>query len=185
MNIYKSVPEIQNEKYLFRFFDKKDLEDLLKVYSDKKALPYFNSDNCDGDIFFYNTKEKMEKAFYFWKLAYENGWFVRFSIIDKEKESAIGTAELCIRKSADKFNDMGIMRIDVLSDYETEEELFSIISLITPYVNDAVGSSGIITKAPLYAVDRIEALKRAGYKKSEFPLEGKNNVLYYDYWTHK
>ena len=25
------------------------MDDLLKVYSDKNALPFFNSDNCDGD----------------------------------------------------------------------------------------------------------------------------------------
>ena len=32
----------------------KDKLDLLKVYSDKRAVPFFNSDNCGGDDYFTN-----------------------------------------------------------------------------------------------------------------------------------
>ena len=37
-------------------------KDILKIYSDKNALPFFNSDNCHGDNFYYPTKEKMDSA---------------------------------------------------------------------------------------------------------------------------
>ena len=70
-----------------------DCDDLLKIYSDKNALPFFDSDNCDGDNFYY--------ALAFWKLAYENGWFVRLSVVDKSISSVIGTIELCLRVSED------------------------------------------------------------------------------------
>ncbi len=42
-------------------------------------ISFFNSDNCDGDNFYYATKEE------------------------------------------DKFNNMGILRVDVRSDYEQED----------------------------------------------------------------
>lgn len=81
MNIYESCPVLENERFIIRLFHQDDCDELLKVYSDKNALPFFNSDNCDGDNFYYATKERMEEAIAFWKLSYENGWFVRLSII--------------------------------------------------------------------------------------------------------
>ena len=64
---------------------KEDSEDLLEVYSDKNALPFFNSDNCHGDNFYYQTIERMNEAIDFWLDSYENKWFVRWTIIDKKK----------------------------------------------------------------------------------------------------
>lgn len=97
---------------------------MLKVYSDKNALPFFNSDNCEGDNFYYATKEKMFKVMNFWDISYKNGWFARLSIIDKTVPAVIGTVELCLRVSEDEFNNMGILRVDVRSDYEKENELY-------------------------------------------------------------
>ena len=62
MNIYEDCPVLENEKLLIRLFRNEDCNDLLKVYSDKNALPFFNSDNCHGDNFYYDTKEKMSAA---------------------------------------------------------------------------------------------------------------------------
>lgn len=73
MNIYETCPVLENERFKLRLVEKEDTGDLLKVYSDKNALPFFNSDNCDGDNFYYSTKERMAEAFDFWKLSYENG----------------------------------------------------------------------------------------------------------------
>lgn len=39
----------------------------------------------------------------------------------------------------------------------------------------------IATKAPVYAVERIEALQKAGFSLSEEPLVGEHRQ-YYDYW---
>ena len=62
MNIYESCPVLESEKYIIRLFKDEDCDDLLKVYSDRNALPFFNSDNCDGDNFYYSTKERMAEA---------------------------------------------------------------------------------------------------------------------------
>ena len=183
MNIYENCPVLESGKFLVRLFENSDCDDLLKVYSDKTALPFFNSDNCNGDNFYYATKERMEEALAFWKLSYENGWFVRLSIIDKEISCVIGTVELCLRVSEDEFNHMGILRVDVRSDYERSDVLFEIFSLITPRLSQLIGCCGALTKAPIYAVERIEALEKVGFTKSEHLLMGKNGFAYDGYWT--
>ena len=50
-NISETCPVLESEKFLLRLVENEDCDDLLKVYSDKNALPFFNSDNCDGDNF--------------------------------------------------------------------------------------------------------------------------------------
>ena len=53
MNIYETCPILESEKFILRLDKENDCDDLLKVYSDKNALPFFNSDNSDGDNFYY------------------------------------------------------------------------------------------------------------------------------------
>ena len=183
MNIYEICPVFENEKFIIRLFQNEDCDDLLKVYSDKNALPFFNSDNCDGDNFYYATKERMAEAIGFWNMSYENGQFVRLSIVDKAESSVIGTVELCLRVSEDEFNNMGILRVDVRSDYEQEEALYNIFSLITPQMNEILGCKGVLTKAPIYAVERIKAIQKVGFTKSKHFLIGKNGYAYDGYWT--
>lgn len=182
MNIFKACPVLENKEFLLRQVEKQDCDDLITVYSDKNALPFFNSDNCDGDNFFYATKERMAEALDFWNFAYRNGWFARLSIVDKAILHVIGTIELCLRISKDDFNNMGILRIDVKSNYEKEEILYNIISLIVPCIPEMLGCGGIITKAPIYAVERIKAIQRTGFTQSEHFLIGKTGYAYDGYW---
>ena len=183
MNIYKSCPILENDNFTIRLFRTEDCDELLKVYSDKNALPFFNSDNCDGDNFYYETKERMAQAIDFWKMSYKNGWFVRLSIVDKAVSSVIGTVELCLRVSEDEFDHMGILRVDVRSDYEQEDSLYAIFSLITPELEHLLGCKGVLTKAPIYAVERIKAIQKVGFVKSEHLLIGKTGYAYDGYWT--
>lgn len=183
MNIYETCPTLESEKYILRSVKNTDCDDLLTVYSDKRALPFFNSDNCDGDNFYYDTKERMRNAIGFWHMAYDNGWFVRLSIVDKVAASVIGTVECCLRVSDDAFDHMGILRVDVRSDYEKENALYDIFSLITPELDEMLGCDGVLTKAPIYAVERIKAIRKAGYTKSEHMLIGKTGFAYDGYWT--
>ena len=119
-DVYKECPSFENEKYLIRFVDANDADDLMEVYADKNALPFFNSDNCDGDNFYYPTKEKMQSAIDFWLRSYDTKWFVRFTRIDKASSKAIGTTELFHRKANDSFNGVGVLRLDVKSGYEKD-----------------------------------------------------------------
>lgn len=65
---------------------------------------------------------------------FKNAWFARLSIIDKTVPAVIGTVELCLRVSEDEFYNIGILSVDVRSDYEKENELYDVFSLITPEV---------------------------------------------------
>lgn len=183
MSIYEICPVLESENFLVRLTEKEDCDALLKVYSDKNALPFFNSDNCDGDNFYYPTKERMAEAISFWNSSYENGWFARLSIVDKVMSDIIGTIELCLRVSQDEFNNMGILRIDVRSDYEKEEKLSEITTLIIPCIPKLLGCTGILTKAPIYAVERMKAIQKAGFSKSEHLLIGKTGYAYDGYWV--
>lgn len=185
MNIYKICPVLENERFLLRLVENEDCGDLLRVYSDKNALPFFNSDNCHGDNFYYATRERMEEALAFWDLSYRNGWFARLSIVDKTISSVIGTIELCLRVSEDSFDHVGILRIDVKSSYEKEEILYDIATLITPHVSEMLGCGEVITKGPIYAVERTRALERAGFSKSTQLLVGEDGYTYDGYWTMK
>ena len=97
----------------------------------------------------------------------------------------IGTVELCLRVSEDKFNNMGILRVDVRSDYEQENELYGIFSLVTPELEKMLGCKGVLTKAQLYAIERMKAIQKVGFTKSEHFLIGKTGYAYDGYWTLK
>ena len=71
MNPYENCPVFEDDKYMIRLLKKEDLDGLLKVYSDEKSVPFFNSDNCDGDDFHYTTKERMAQAIDYWLFEYE------------------------------------------------------------------------------------------------------------------
>ena len=41
MNIYETCPTLESERFILRLFEDYDCDDLLAVYSDKNALPFF------------------------------------------------------------------------------------------------------------------------------------------------
>lgn len=129
--------------------------------------------------------ERMEQALDFWEFSYRNGWFARLSVVDKTAARVIGTVELCLRVSEDAFDRMGILRVDVGSGYETEEALYEIMALAAPRVPELLGCRGVLTKVPIYAVERRKAAEKAGFAKSEALLVGKTGYAYDGYWTMK
>ena len=182
-NVYETCPVFEDERFLLRFVEKEDANDLLKVYSDKNALPFFNSDNCDGDNFFYPNKERMESAINSWLRAYETKWFVRWAIIDKTISKAIGTIEMFHRKANDDFNDAGVLRVDLRSDYEKSDVIYELFRLVIPESYDLFDCTEIITKIPIYAVERMDAAQKYGFVKSGSLLVGTNDHNAYNgYW---
>lgn len=184
MNVYETCPMIENEDFLIRKLEINDAEDLLKVYSDKNAVPFFNSDNCIGD-FYVSSMEDMQRMIEFWEIEYQRKGFVRWSIIDKCENEVIGTIELFNRKAEDYFNECGLLRLDVRSDYEEEKQLSSILKLITTPAYEWFACELIATKAPVFAIERIKALKALGYHKSDEKVAGHNGTAYGDYWERR
>ena len=178
MNIYQSCPEVRDERFCLRFVTQEDCGDLLKVYSDVKSVPLFNGDNCNGDDFHYTTLERMRQAMSFWIWSYENGWFVRLSIVDVSIGCVVGTIELCYRDS----EDTGVLRLDLRSDYENEADIADILSLVVEPSYEWIGCSRLITKARPIAGERIKALTGFGFTPAGAPLIGHDGTAYGDYF---
>ncbi len=185
-NVYKICPQFENERFLLRLISQDDCNDLLKVYSDKQSVPFFNSDNCNGDDFYYTTMERMKQAIEFWIFSYDNGYFVRWTIVDKKMNEAIGTIELFHRDSEDYFNNCGLLRLDLRSDYETESEIENILSLIIMPTYDLFYCDKIVTKAVPKAEERIASLKKLNFiLPNEQMLSADGTVLEDYYVLHK
>lgn len=183
-NVYEKCPVLENEKFRLRLIMDEDAEDLLKVYSDEKAVPLFNCDNCHGD-FHITTLEAMKEAIYYWLLEYKQGGFVRWTVIDKESDEAVGTIELFHRQSQDYFNACGLLRLDLRSDYEEKESILKILSVITKPAYELFDCMMIATKAISAATERTAALSEMGYCLTEEKLVAPDGKEYTDYWIHK
>jgi hypothetical protein len=183
-DVYEFCPQFENEKYLLRLIEEKDLEDLHKVYSDKKAVSFFNGDNCNGDDFYYQTIERMKQAIDFWIFSYKERYFVRWVIVDKSTNQAIGTIELFHRDSeTDAFDNCALLRLDLRSDYEKSTEIENILSLIINPTYDLFYAEKIATKCWQNATERKSALEKLGFVLSEHKLVGNDGTEYGDYWV--
>ena len=180
-DVYVECPRFEDEKWLLRFVTKEDSEDLLKVYGDKNALPFFNSDNCDGDNFYYPTKERMDSAIDFWLYSYDEKWFVRWAIVDKSVSKAVGTIEMFQRRSDDGFGTVGVIRLDLQSSYEKVQPISELLKLIIPAGYEMFDVDRIISKVPNYAVDREEAFAGFGFERTDTCLVDKEGFAYRGY----
>lgn len=183
MDVYKNCPQFENEDFLLRYVSENDCSDLLKVYSDKKAVPLFNSDNCYGDNFHYTTEKRMLEAIKYWFFEYERKGFVRWAIVDKTSSEAIGTIELFHRKSKDYFTNCGLLRLDLRSDYETADSIEKILSPILAPTFKLFHCNKIATKAIPEAKERIAALEALGFSLSDKKLIGHDGTEYDNYYV--
>ena len=185
LNVYNKCHMFSNDRYLLRFVKIEDCDDLLKVYSDKKAVPYFNSDNCGGDDFYYTTNARMKQAIEYWHWEYSRKGFVRWAIVDKSIDKAIGTIELFHRNADDYFANCGLLCLDLRSCYEKQAEIHEILSLIVFQAFKLFHCDIIAKKAIPDAVERVKALIKLGvYEKSEC-LVGHDNTCYNNYFVLK
>ncbi len=183
MNIYECCPKIQNDSFLLRMVKKADCDDLLKVYSDEKSVPLFNGDNCNGDTFFYQTRERMMQAIDFWLFSYQHQYFVRWSIIDRGINEAIGTVELFRREADDAFTDTALLRLDLRSGYEQADALHSILTILLENACDWFACASVTTKAAPCAAVRRAALRKLGFAESQHCLKGHDGTRYPHYFV--
>lgn len=181
---YEKCPVYENRDYLLRLVEDSDAAGLFCVYSDEKAVPFFNSDNCNGDDFHYTKMEYMQGAIRAWRQEYERGGFVRWTVIDKHRQCAIGTVELFNRQAEDYFNDCGLLRLDLGSGYERREVITGILSMMLPSVFELFGCRMMATKVPPFAEERKAAVEQLGFAASEEKLVGGHDrKIYTDYYV--
>lgn len=181
MNVYENCPSFENDKYKLRLVKAEDTADLLKVYSDIHAVPFFNGDNCHGDDFYYATIERMKQAVDFWIFSYEHGYFVRWAVIDKAANEVVGTIEEFLRTADDYFTDCGLFRLDLRSDYEKAEKIADVLSLIVPPSFEIFGCNKVATKAFPASAERLKALSSCGFTRTQNKLIGQDGTEYGNY----
>lgn len=153
-NIYEVCPTYESETFLLRLVSMDDAEDLMECYDDPDAQKFFNSDGGPGS-FHYSPLSEMQRCIASWLKEYKRKYYVRFSIIDKQKGKVVGTVEM--------FPELSVLRIDILSLYEDEEHLSELLILSNSFFYD-FKIDKIITKAIPEAEHRINALTQNGYK---------------------
>ena len=180
--VYEKCPVLENENYLLRFVEHGDIPFLLRVYSDKKSVLLFNSDNCHGDDFYYNSHKRMEEAVNYWFDEYERKGFVRWAVISKKRDEVIGTIEVFQRRSSDYFNQCGLLRIDLRSDYETESCIENLISILITPIYELFECQMIAIKAVPLAAERRKALEKMNFQLTDQKLVGYDGTEYENYW---
>ena len=184
IDVYEQIPVMVSEKFLLREIEDADAKDLLRVYSDVNSVPIFNSDNCVGD-FYITTMQDINRMIDFWRLEYQNKYYVRWAIIDKNADCAIGTIELFNRKAKDYFNNCGLLRLDLRSDYEKQDMIEDILGIIIPKTKDMFVCEMIATKAVSIAQERIQVLEHMGFCLSEEALIGHDGTKYNSYYVRE
>lgn len=166
-NPYRSCPSFDTGHFAIRLVEKEDAEDLFVCYGDHVARRLLNNDNCKPFEF---TLERMPEVVRAWlDRDYARGDFIRFSIVEKKNEKAVGTIEIYDRKCQRAERTTGILRIDIASKYESEEYLSELMALSNRIFFDIFHSENILMKAIPEAVERIAALKSNGFLPIDIP----------------
>lgn len=185
MDVYQECPVLENSDFRLRLTEQKDCRDLLKVYSDLKAVPLFNSDNCNGDDFHYQTMARMAQAIDFWIFSYQERYFVRWSIVDRKTGEAVGTIEMFHRVAQDAFTDTVLLRLDLRSDYERADGIESVMSIVIRHAYEMFDCMTLTTKAAAQAAQRRAVLTRLGFTESSDALVGHDGTEYTGYFVRR
>lgn len=184
IDVYEQIPDMESKQFLLREIEEADADDLLKVYSDKDAVSLFNSDNCVNG-FYYTSITEMKDTIAFWKREYQSKYYVRWAIIDKYDNCAIGTIELFNRRAKDYFNNCGFLRLDLRSDYEKQDIIEDILGVVIAETKEMFACEMIATKAISIAKERIRALEHKGFCLSEESVIGHDGTKYGFYYVRE
>ncbi len=159
MDVFTVCPEYETEHFKIRKLEAGDVEGLFPCYSDLEAARYFNGDCC-GDDFYYTDKEKFRECVEYWLSRYEARDFVRWSVLDKETGLLIGTLEVCPSlKYAVDGGQMGILRIDLKSEYEGWPVLKELMDVLICHIYEDFEVASIIMKIQKDAGERQKLIK--------------------------
>lgn len=183
-NIYEDHRSYENDRILLRPVSIDDAAGLLAVYSDEKSRKLFNCDNFEY-ICSFDTLEQMQSEIEFYLKSYERKEFVRWTVVSKENQEIAGTIENFYRKSEDAFGDSAILRIDLRSDYEREDFIMQLLELVLQTAYRDFECNRIATKAIDIAKERISALLKCGFTKSDRLITGHKGEEFGDYYVRE
>ncbi len=177
-NVFEECLVYKSEHFLLRQMGMEDAEGLFKCYSNPEAAKYFNGDCC-GDDFYYTDFSKFVKCIEFWESRYQEKDFVRFTVIDIALEKIIGMVEVCpsYKYSVDG-NRMGILRLDLLPEHETGEDIQELMELLLEHVYEDFQVRSVIMKAQEDALIRRNVLKGLYF----VPAQDECSIPFKDYF---
>lgn len=182
ISVYDSCPVFITQRFYVRPVRREDAPGLLKVYGDKVAQAYFNSDNCTSD-FRYATLPEMQECVDMWIRAYQQRDFVRWTILCDKKP--VGTVEMFRREDGPDGKGVGVLRIDVMSRYEFPDVFDELLRSLLPALHEHFDCLRILTKALPYMERRRVALILHGFVPCKKPLIGHDGIEYGHYWAHR
>lgn len=179
VSVFEQCPVYESEHFKIRKMKMEDAKELFQCYSNKEAAQYFNGDCCNDD-FYYTDYAEFVKCMKYWESRYQEKDFVRFTIMDTRLTQAVGTVEICpsFKYSADQCC-MGILRIDILPEYESEEEFTELMQVILNHVYEDFDVRSVIMKAQVNADIRRKVLKSFHF----VPAQDECNISFKDYFV--
>jgi len=166
-NPYVRCPVFETDHFILRLIRPDDTEELLRCYSDPQAQKIFNADNCTGD-FHMHTAAEMGECVAAWIRAYEQEEYVRFAIVAKALDKAVGTVEMFGMVGVYQ-SPVGILRLDICSEYERKAFLDELFALCVNEFFPLFGVEQILHKTVPAADERVQVLEKYGFQPCEIP----------------
>lgn len=138
LNVYEQCPTYETDSFVLRLVDLKDAPALLSCYSNKEHSKKFNADHCTNH-FYFSSLEEMTQCIRFWLDEYKKKYYVRFAVIAKDKNAAVGTVEIFGGHD-------GVLRIDLSPIYDTEDHFTELSRLAIDAFLDDFGIENIQIK---------------------------------------
>jgi hypothetical protein len=120
----------------------------------------------------------MKQAIELWSESYIRKDFVRWTVTLNTEDRIIGTIEMFHRCADDKFNNYGLLRIDLMSDYEQKDIIVEILKIAQLHFYKDFDVKKILTKAIPSAKNRRNALLANGWTALDEKL-----MIYDDYFV--
>lgn len=156
-NPYDTCPVYESKHFLLRLVSLEDAAQLLESYKNLSASIRSNSEYC---VFGYGsqTLEEMQNSIKRWLEEYRRRSFVRFSIVNKQEGTLIGTVEI----ANTGWKKHSVLRIDLASAYEKREPFEELIQIADCFFLD-FDCEKIVTRVPPDFMEYARALTETSY----------------------
>lgn len=147
MYLYKDSPILQDDKYFLLFNNATDVNDFIMAFN--KAKNEFPLEDDDDNHYLAVVFKRMEFALNSWEQAHQNGWYFRWTIVDKSIGDTVGIIEEIKRADSDESNKCIWLKIDFEKKYEKYYENIDEISHLLSLIVKQTFKFFICEKLPL------------------------------------
>ena len=173
---FKKCPVFETEHFKLRQVKMKDAADLVECYGNPTLAVQGSAHGCIVGPGGYGskTKKEMQDFIRFWLKEYHKGWYVRWSVIDRQSGAVVGTVEGGGHDIPGQGMGVTLM-IDLVASYETETYVSELLRLIIDQFYTLYGADIFIIYGMPGADVRLNALAAAGFVPVDWDSEDKEN----------